>query len=209
MPKSPRSYWIGGNILSLLEYNKPSHEITLDEFIAYINLPENRDKRFELIENQIYLMSSPSSLHARILTYISGEIFIYLRGRQCELFNALDIHLPSTKGKTNVFCPDLFINCNPDRIKKNFCLGAPEFIIEVASPSTDFRDYGVKRWLYMAYGVKEYWIIDPIVEKVTVYSAIADSTGDIIEKHYSFERPVNVNLFEGLVLDVSQLKNFL
>jgi len=196
--------------MSLLNKNyEPSNEITLEEFINYINLPENTDNRFELIENQIYVMAWASSLHARILTYLSGELFNYLRGKQCELFNALDVHLPSTKGKTNVFCPDLFINCNRDRIKKNFCLGAPDFVIEVASQSTEYRDYGVKRWLYMACGVKEYWIIDPMDEKVTVYSTIPESSGDIIEKHYSFEQPIKVTLFEGLYLDVSQFKNFI
>ena len=194
--------------MSLLHSTASSHDMSFEEYSEYINLPENADKRFELIENQIYMMSSPSSTHSRILTSVSGEIYNYLRGKKCELFVGLDIHLPGAHGKTHVFCPDLFINCDPARITKNFCLGAPEFIIEVASPSTDYRDYGLKRWLYMAFGVEEYWVIDPMAEKVTVFSVIADSSGDIIERHYSFEQPIRIGIFDDLTLNVPRDRRF-
>ncbi|MBP3818526.1 MAG: Uma2 family endonuclease, partial [Butyrivibrio sp.] len=59
--------------------------------------------------------------------------------------------------------------CEPDKIKKNHIEGAPDFIVEVLSPSTKRRDVTIKKDIYEKYGVKEYWIISPKEESIEVY----------------------------------------
>jgi Uma2 family endonuclease len=47
--------------------------------------------------------------------------------------------------------------------------GPPDLIIEVRSPTTAYRDTGIKYDLYEKHGVAEYWVIDPTGQQVLVY----------------------------------------
>lgn len=49
------------------------------------------------------------------------------------------------------------------------CSGAPDWIIEIVSPSTSSHDYVRKLNFYMDAGVKEYWIVDPAKKSVYAY----------------------------------------
>ena len=59
--------------------------------------------------------------------------------------------------------------CDPAKIKLNHIEGAPDFVAEILSPSTEKRDVGIKKDIYEKFGVREYWIIHPKAESVTVY----------------------------------------
>ncbi len=53
----------------------------------------------------------------------------------------------------------------PDQMK----FPAPDFIVEVLSPSTEANDRGVKFEDYAANGVREYWLVDPARQQVGQY----------------------------------------
>ena len=61
------------------------------------------------------------------------------------------------------------IVCNKDSIQKNGIHGTPELIVEVLSPSTAKNDKGYKKDLYESVGVREYWIVDPVLQSIEVY----------------------------------------
>ncbi|NCB93309.1 MAG: helix-turn-helix domain-containing protein [Clostridia bacterium] len=128
------------------------------------------DKRVELIDGEIYDMCVPSVVHQGI----SANVFFQLRqkikeqGGSCvPLYAPVDVRL-DCDDRTMVQ-PDVLIICDKSKIKKWGILGAPDFILEVASDSTRKIDYYKKTTKYMEAGVKEYWIIDPIRERLTIY----------------------------------------
>lgn len=61
--------------------------------------------------------------------------------------------------------PDVLVVCDPGRLDKR----APDWIVEVLSPSTAGRDQIKKRQLYERHGVREYWLVHPVDRLLTVY----------------------------------------
>ncbi|RAK23305.1 putative restriction endonuclease [Anoxybacillus vitaminiphilus] len=82
-----------------------------------------------------------------------------------------DIELVSEKlPERKVVIPDLSIICDETGFKETKYVGVPTLIVEILSPSNQAHDLVTKFNLYMAYGVKEYWMINPMKEAVTVYA---------------------------------------
>ena len=132
------------------------------------------------------------------------EIGTYLRGKTCEVFTApFDVYLQHEDEDTpNIVQPDLMVICDRDKITKKGCIGAPTWIIEIVSPSTSRRDYLTKLNLYAEYGVKEYWIVNPDREAITVYH-LADQ--DISPEAYTFRDTIKVYTLADLSIDFTQL----
>jgi len=57
--------------------------------------------------------------------------------------------------------PDVFVVCDPDKIQDDGIHGAPDFVVEVLSDSTAYKDLTAKKSLYERAGVREYWLVDP------------------------------------------------
>lgn len=69
----------------------------------------------------------------------------------------------------SVVQPDLFVVCNSNKLDKRGVRGAPDWIVEVLSPSTASRDQISKRNLYERHGVDEYWLVHPVDRILTIY----------------------------------------
>jgi Uma2 family endonuclease len=134
------------------------------------------DQRWEIIDGEPILMSpAPNRFHQTISRRIEYQIEHYLRDKVCEVFNApFDVRLEdaeiSDQNSFNVFQPDLLVVCDPAKLMNNHgCIGAPDWIVEIISPSTASRDHIVKRAIYERFGVKEYWIVQPTDRIIMVY----------------------------------------
>lgn len=132
----------------------------------YCSWPE--DERWELIDGEAYDMSpAPSSKHQRISMRMSSNISNWLKGNECEIFSApFDVFFPifpiEDQYKINTIVqPDISVICDPSKIVEKGCMGAPDLIIEILSPSTSKKDLNEKFQLYENFGVKEYWVVDP------------------------------------------------
>ncbi|MDR1701701.1 MAG: Uma2 family endonuclease, partial [Sporomusaceae bacterium] len=124
------------------------------------------DKRYEVINGVIYLMTAPNMIHQRISSNLHGIFWRYLRGKKCEVFHApFDVLLPKkdepSQKSSNIVQPDISIVCDREKLKKRGCFGSPDLIVEILSPSTSKRDMKEKFSLYQEHGVKEYWVVDP------------------------------------------------
>ena len=169
----------------------------------YYNLPEN--VRAELIDGQIYYMSAPSRIHQKILMFLSKTIANYIDSKDgsCEVYPApFAVKLFEDEDKT-VVEPDISVICDPNKLTDRGCTGAPDWIVEIVSPSTSSHDYIRKLNLYAKAGVKEYWIIDPRTEKVFVYHL---DQADVNADSYTFQDKIKVNIYDDLWIGFAELE---
>lgn len=165
--------------------------------IEYIYaLPDG--ERAELIDGQIYYMAPPNTRHQRILNYINTEINMYIRKNngECEVFPA-PFAVFLNDDDMNYVEPDISVICDKNKISDKGCQGAPDWVIEIISPSSMAMDYFTKLFQYQKSGVREYWIVDPIKQRVTVYFF----EKELVEE-YSFGEEVPVGIYEGFSIKV-------
>ena len=134
----------------------------------YYELPDER--RVELIDGVFYDMSAPTFNHQRVIGEIYRQIanFIQSNKGQCiPMMSPVDVRL-DCDDKTMVQ-PDVLVLCDKSKVRKWGIMGAPDFVLEVLSPSTKRKDCIKKLEKYREAGVKEYWILDPYKRKLIVY----------------------------------------
>ena len=138
----------------------------------YLKWPEG--ERWELIDGVAYDMTpAPGWRHQKVLLRLVEQIAAFLKEKPCELFLApLDVRFPESGEPDgdvfNVVQPDLGVVCDPGKLDERGVRGAPDFIIEIISPSTAAKDQIQKVALYERHGVKEYWLVHPVDQLVTV-----------------------------------------
>ncbi len=131
----------------------------------YRNWPD--EERCELIQGVPYDMSpAPHPRHQRILLELGRQISNHLQDSECIPYIApFDVRLPEKNEADDeiitVVQPDFSVVCDSSKVDDRGCRGAPDFIIEILSPSTAAKDQIRKLSLYEKHGVKEYWIIHP------------------------------------------------
>lgn len=170
---------------------------TTDDIYA---LPEGQ--RAELIDGQIYDMAPPNTMHQRIVMNLSRKIANYIESRKgtCEVFPAPFAVFPKKDSK-NYVEPDISVICDKDKLDDRGCNGAPDWIIEIVSPSSRKHDYTTKTTLYSETGVREYWIVDPAKERVTVYFY----EEDVAPVLYTFDLPIPCGIFPELTISIADL----
>ena len=134
-------------------------------------------------------------------TYTIEDIYALPENGLCEVFAAPFAVFLNADGK-NYVEPDISVICDKNRINEYGCNGAPDWIIEIASPSDSHRDYGIKLFKYRTAGVREYWIVNPMTRTVTVYD-FEDVSGT---DQYTFDDEISVRIYEDLTLRISSLK---
>lgn len=98
--------------------------------------------------------------------------------------------------------PDISVICDRNKLTDRGCNGAPDWIIEIVSPSNSSYDYITKLNLYADAGVREYWIVDPSKETVFVY--YLEKTDFKVET-YTFQDNIKVNIYEDFSIDFTEL----
>lgn len=179
----------------------PKEEIYTTEDIYA--LPDG--ERAELIDGQIYDMAPPSRKHQSI----SGELFTiiknYIRskGGSCEPYIA-PFAVFLNGDDRNYVEPDISVICDRSKLTDKGCLGAPDWIIEVVSPSSRRMDYYIKLFKYQTAGVREYWIVDPDKKRITAYDIEHEDVQD-----YTFDDLVKVNIYPDLSIDFATIRSML
>ena len=170
---------------------------TIDDIYA---LPEGQ--RAELIDGQMYMMVPPRTIHQRISSALHAAIYQYVKSEKgsCEVFAAPFAVFLNADDK-NYVEPDISVICDKDKLDEYGCKGAPDWIIEIVSPSDSHRDYGIKLFKYRTAGVREYWIVNPMTKTVTVYD-FEDESGT---NQYTFDDEISVRIYRDLVLRISGL----
>lgn len=167
----------------------------------YYNLPEN--VRAELIDGRIYYQAAPNRKHQTILSELHITIGNYLKAKKrvCRVFPA-PFAVKLSEDRKNIVEPDISVISSRDKLTDRGCTGAPDWIIEIISPGTSSHDYIRKLNLYANAGVREYWIVDPRTEKITVYYL---EVPDPIINTYTFQDKIKVNIYDDLWIDFKEL----
>jgi len=155
-------------------------------------------ERAELIGGKIYYMAPPSWNHQKISRKLHQAIANYIDSNHgdCEAL-AAPFAVFLNEGGTDYVEPDISVICDLTKLDDRGCHGAPDWIIEIVSPSSKPRDYMTKLFLYRTAGVREYWIVDPGKQMTTVYAFEKDTV-----EQYSFGEAVPVGIYEGFSIKV-------
>ena len=166
----------------------------------YWNLPEGT--RAELIDGKFYDMAPPSRIHQRLVSKLTSVIDQYISNHHgnCQVYPAPFAVNLDADDKDWVE-PDISVICDPNKLTDRGCSGAPDLIFEIVSPSSRKLDYGIKNGIYSQSGVREYWIVDPAKERVTVYH-YEDDAAPVI---YSFTQDIPVGIYPGLTIKINEL----
>lgn len=159
-------------------------------------------QRAELIDGHIYDMAPPSYLHQKLVMELSATIRDYIKshGGPCEVLPA-PFAVFLNQDDHNYVEPDVSVICDPGKINDRGCNGAPDFIIEIVSPSSQRMDYLTKLFKYRTAGVREYWIVNPMKETVQTYLF-----GDIEDfNQYSFDDEIPVGIYDDLKICIADL----
>ena len=169
---------------------------TIDDIYA---LPDGQ--RAELIDGQMYMMAPPGRKHQRIIVELSTIINSYIKGKggSCEVDIAPFAVFLNADGK-NYVEPDISIICDAGKLTDKGCNGAPDWIVEIVSPGSRRMDYYTKLFKYRTAGVREYWIVDPDKNRITVYSFESDDTAE-----YTFSESIKAGICDDLEIDFSSM----
>ncbi|CUO12467.1 Uma2 family endonuclease [Eubacterium sp. am_0171] len=170
---------------------------TIDDIYA---LPDGQ--RAELIDGQIYMMSPPNRQHQKLVSELHYQIrdFIKRKGDPCEVYPA-PFAVFLNEDEENYVEPDISVICDKDKLTDKGCSGAPDWVIEITSPSNPQMDYGVKLFKYRTAGVREYWIVDPQKRTVMVYDFEKEKESNL----YTFEEDINVCIYDDFTINVAKL----
>lgn len=173
-------------------------EITTLE--QYDSLPDNI--RAEVFDGQIYYMASPSQDHQTISTELTTILNTYIRKKDgsCKVFHApFDVKL--SDNPLTIVQPDLMIVCDKNKLDGKRCNGAPDFVVEITSPGNSADDYIRKLYYYKNYGVREYWIVDPM-RKIVVVNNFEEN---ILNIQYDFFSTIKIHIYDDLYIDFSEI----
>lgn len=188
-------------------YRTEKSSFTLKDYYA---LPDGR--RAELIDGRFYDMAAPTTGHQAACMQISMQIYHFISRKKgkCRVYVApVDVQL-DCDDKTMVQ-PDVLVVCGKDKIRRRCIMGAPDFIIEILSESTQRKDMSLKLHKYEAAGVREYWMVDIDRRKVIVYffgkegcPAIYGMRDKIPVGIYDGGLQIDFALVEEALLDIGQ-----
>lgn len=166
----------------------------------YWNLPEGQ--RAELIDGKLYAMAPPNRIHQKLVSRLTQTIgsFIDSSKGSCEVYPAPFAVNLNANDKIWVE-PDISVICDTTKLSDRGCEGAPDWIIEIVSPSSPRTDYAVKLFKYRTAKVREYWIVNPMKQAIQTYIFEGEEYSNL----FSFDDEIPVYIFDNLSIKVSDL----
>ncbi|MBC7961118.1 MAG: Uma2 family endonuclease, partial [Vallitaleaceae bacterium] len=179
---------------------------------AYLQLVEDTDERYELIDGQIYYLAAPRFKHQVAVNEINGHFYNWFKGKTCRpLSSPFDVKLFNRAEKfeddPNVVQPDIIVMCDEEKVSKDGKYeGIPTLVVEVLSKSTKSKDMVKKLHLYMHSNVKEYWLVDPEREFIQRYHFEDRELVDNVM--FTKGMTIHSMVFEGLTVSVDEVFNW-
>lgn len=163
----------------------------------------------ELIDGAPVMIAPPLRIHQEISGELFRQLANYLDGKKCKVYHPpFGVRLFAQKGDKpkdiyDMVEPDITIVCDPDKLDKYGCRGAPDMVIEVLSPSTRRHDRLVKLNMYQRAGVREYWIVNP--EECTVQVLLLKGEYLVHHEEYGQSDLAKVNILDNCQIDLNKV----
>ncbi len=168
-----------------------------DWTVAKLHALPDDGNRYEIIDGVLYVTPSPSFAHQGVI----GELFLRLKPYAEPLgigvmFSPADIQY----SERTVVQPDLFAFRNPANTAPRSWHDVQPLLlaVEVVSPSSRRRDQGVKRELFQAHGVPEYWVLNASRRQIERWRPAASAaevlTTSLLWQPHATREPLNVDL---------------
>lgn len=163
-------------------------------------LPDGQ--RAELIDGEICMMTPPNRIHQELSHQLAVAMEIHVKSNQgeCKVYPAPFAVFLNADNSTYVE-PDISVICDKSKLDDRGCNGAPDWIIEVVSPSSKGRDYVTKLYQYRTAGVREYWIVNPVKQTVHTYFF----EGEEEYEQYSFDEEIPVRIWDNWTINIAAL----
>jgi Uma2 family endonuclease len=177
-------------------------KLTYDDFLLF---PDD-GQRHELIDGEHYVTPSPNMKHQRV----SGNLYFLIRAclEQHPVGQVFYAPFDVVFTRFDVVEPDLLYMSNAraqEVLTAANVQGVPELVIEIGSPSTRKRDETIKRRLYEREGVSEYWVVDPDLDVIRVYTRAGEQFGRARELSAEAGDVLTTPLFDGLELTLERV----
>ncbi|MDR2094500.1 MAG: Uma2 family endonuclease [Treponema sp.] len=169
-------------------------------------------ERYEIIDGEAYMMSAPTIPYHTVSRELSGQFWMFLKGKLCRVFAApLDVRLFPKEDESDdtIVQPDILVVCDRSKLADNrSCRGAPDMVIEILSPSNSGNVMLLKFHKYLKAGVREYWLIDTETRIIQVH--ILEKADGALGGHYIstvYENPqaLDVSILPGLRIDFDSI----
>ena len=161
-------------------------------------------ERYEIIDGEAFAMSAPTTRHQAMLMELAGQIHTYLRGKTCKVFPApFDVRLfyEEDESDDTVVQPDITIVCDERKLGTEGFRGAPDFVVEILSPSNSASEMQTKFDLYRQAGVREYWILDGDKNRLYVYQFEGKTIASFAAYGAADKAPIGI--FSDLTVELS------
>lgn len=177
----------------------------LFSFEEYLTYNDGTEKRYELEDGKLLEMPPAADLHEAIITFLLIKFYLEIQ----RLGQNLQVR-PSGTGvrtKTNKSrLPDLVVMTEEQRQSmrgKSAVLEVPPvLVVEVVSAESVTRDYETKLIEYADLDITEYWIVDPLENKVTI---LLWDNGKFLETVFTGKQKIISRVFLELILSAEQI----
>ncbi len=175
---------------------------------------------YEIIGGKKFMAPSAGAYHNDVMGGLYSIIRFYVRNNKLGYVftDSLDVHLPDG----NIFKPDLIVVKKENAAIINWqrgIYGVPDMVVKILSKSTRKKDEGIKKDIYEANGVKEYWIVDPWAKSVTFYilrdgkfelddeyfKYYENEWSPLDEEHIVIKPEIKVSIFDDLIIKVDDI----
>ncbi|WP_162340728.1 Uma2 family endonuclease [Cyclobacterium salsum] len=156
---------------------EPDLEYTNYSYADYLTW--QMEEVVELIKGKIFkkAAAAPRRIHQRISIKLAAKLYNFLEAKPCQVYDApFDVRFPKASKEDekihDVVQPDICVICDTEKLDDRGCIGAPDLIVEILSPSNSKTELKHKFELYESHGVREYWIIHSETQDLLIYSLI-------------------------------------
>lgn len=174
-------------------------KLSFEEYLIY---DDGTDNRYEWVDGELIIVNPPTLRHALIIRFLINAFEAQISQLSLPWITLSGIGVRTSVNRSRI--PDICV-INREQIPNldvSAVMESAIIAVEIVSPESRTRDYRFKRSEYGAVGIPEYWIVDPVEQKVTVLLLVE---GLYEETEYRGDAQIVSQTFPELMLTVNQV----